>query len=203
MRPSRQTSRIKKGASYGNYILSLTGSVTVIASGSPVNPWRLWGLFGCFWVADVCVGYPYRLGPVVDAVPDPPARGDLVLPLLHRGPVYRSSTERASQRVLAVVSPARVVGDPLPGCPCVGRGGSADLLPSLDRCAVRVANVPAVSRRRWGDSFSPFRHRPQPAGAGTMSPLASSGLLSRRATLGSAWISAVAFHSRTNWVTGE
>ena len=101
---------------------------------------------------------------VVDAVPDPPARGDLVLPLLHLGSVPRSSTERASQRMLAVVSPTRVVGGPLPGCPRVRRGRSADLFPSLDRAAVRVAQVPTVSRRRWGNSFSPFRHRPQPGG---------------------------------------
>ena len=100
-------------------------------------------------------------------------------------------------------SPTRVVGDPLPGGLRVRRGRHADLFPSLDRAAVRVAHVPTVSRRRWGNTFSPFRHRPQPAGPGTVSPLASSGLLSERASLGSAWISAVAFHSRISWVTGE
>ena len=86
------------------------------------------------------------------------------------GSVHRSPTQRASQRMLAVVSPTRVVGDPLPGCPRVSRGRRADLFPSLDRAAVRVAQVPTVSRRRWGNTFSPFRHRPQPAGAGTVSP---------------------------------
>lgn len=94
-------------------------------------------------------------------------------------------------------------GDPFPGCARVRRGRSADLFPSLDRAAVRVAHVPTAGHRWWGNTFSPFRHRPQSAGAGTMSPLASNGLLRRRASAESACISAVAFHSRINWVTGE
>ena len=52
-------------------------------------------LLGCLWVVHLCVSDPYRLGLVVDAVPDSPARGDLVLPLLHLGSVPRSSTQRA------------------------------------------------------------------------------------------------------------
>ena len=61
-------------------------------------------LFGGFGVAGRSVGHPHGAGGVLDAVPDPPAGGDFVLPLLEVGPVDVADTERAFERVLTVVS---------------------------------------------------------------------------------------------------
>ena len=71
---------------------------------------RLLALFGGFGVAGRSVGHPHGAGGVLDAVPDPPAGGDFVLPLLEVGPVDVAGTERAFELVLTVVSLAGFAG---------------------------------------------------------------------------------------------
>src|SRR5450631_3708364 len=79
---------------------------------------------------------------VVDAVPEPPGAGNLVLPLLHRRTVDGPVAKAASKRMLPGVALAWIARDPLPGRSGVRRRGSAHLRPRGYRVARRVSEVP-------------------------------------------------------------
>ncbi len=102
---------------------------------------------GCLGVARRRLHQPHRALGVVDAIPEPTAAGDLVLPLLHLLPVDRAAAEAAPQRMLSIGALARVGGELLPRRARVARSSGADLLPSLDGVACSVAKVPAAPLR--------------------------------------------------------
>jgi hypothetical protein len=60
--------------------------------------------------------------------------------------------------VLAVVAPAWISGDPLPGSAGTGGSGCAYLVPPRDGVARRISEVPSLPCRRRGHPFTPFRH---------------------------------------------
>jgi hypothetical protein len=149
------------------------------------------------WMTDSRVGEPDEPPLIVNAVPEPPSPGDLVLPLLQSLTIDQAGTETALQRMLPVTSLFRVVHDPLPGHPGITPGGGTHLLPSGYRVAGGVAEIPPARLRRGRHPLAALRHS-YPTGRSIRSPMACTGHLSRRASFGSAWISAVARHSRTN-----
>ena len=153
-------------------------------------------------VPDACVRHPDRRAILIDAVPDPPAGGDLELPLFHFDIVDEPRSERPFQRVLAGVSLGWVSCDLIPRRTCVGRRGRANLLAALNRIARREREVQPPAAGGGATRFLGFGTRPQPAGAGSTSPSAVIARLSLRAMRGSACSSAFTFHSRSNWPTG-
>jgi hypothetical protein len=95
---------------------------------------------------------------VVDAVPEPPGTGNLVLPLLHRRAVDGPAPKAASKRMLPGVALAWIARDPLPRRSGVRRRHSAQLRPSGYRAARRVSEVPPSGSRRRRDALPSLRH---------------------------------------------
>ena len=143
-------------------------------------------LLGCLGVAWVAGGHPHGPVGVVDAVPDPSACGDLVLPLLHLGAIHDPPREGVLEGMLPLASVPRIRGDGLPRDARIARCCCADLCPTLGRVGCGIPEVPAPGRRWRGNSLPALGQRPQPAGAATMSPAASRGSVSCRASSGSA-----------------
>ncbi|MBV6507395.1 MAG: hypothetical protein JJLCMIEE_00440 [Acidimicrobiales bacterium] len=87
--------------------------------------------------------------------------------------------------------------------PRVGRRGRAHLVSPL-RCVVgREPEVPPAGRGRRGDALLALGHQlDQLDGRCTAPPTVVIGRRRRRASFGSAWISAVARHSSTSWARG-
>src|SRR5450631_150421 len=95
---------------------------------------------------------------VVDAVPEPPGAGNLVLPLLDRRAVDRPAPKAASKRMLPGVALAWIARDPFPRRSGVRRRHSAHLRPPGYRVARRVSEVPPSRSRRRRDALPALRH---------------------------------------------
>jgi len=116
-------------------------------------------LLGRLRVPNGSVDEPHRALLVINAIPESPGPGDLVLPLFHRRSVDDPSSEAAFEPVLPLRTGPRVRCDPLPRHPRIGGSGSTHLLPPAHRLARRVPEIPAVPPR-WGcNPLSPLRHR--------------------------------------------
>jgi hypothetical protein len=159
-------------------------------------------------VADSTGDQPDRVSLVVGAVPDRSAAGDLVLPLLEGSPTHGPGGQPVAQPPLAVV-PAPWVPAPwvtaklVParlGRPwCMG----AQVLPTIGSFACAEADFPLVGGRRCCDPFPSALWTPRAHGAGTGRPSGSGiGRASSSASSGSAWRTAVAFHSSSSWARG-
>lgn len=116
------------------------------------------GSLGRLGVPDARFGHPHGPAVVVDAVPEAATGGDLELPLLELLAVHHPGAERPLQRMLAAVALTWIRGDPLPGRSDAGRGGGTELLPSLGGVVGCEAEVPAIGRRRWRNTFSALGH---------------------------------------------
>jgi hypothetical protein len=105
------------------------------------------------------VGQPDGSPLVVNAVPEPPAARDFVLPLLHRLAIDLPAPKFPSKRVLTIVASPRIRCEPFPGDSGIGRRRRTHALPSGYRIACRITQIPPLLRRRWGYSFPALRHR--------------------------------------------
>ena len=111
-------------------------------------------LLRCLWVTNAGVCHPHGLAVVVDAVPDPPAGSDLVLPLLHLDAVDGTFAQRAPETMLPRVRVPRLARDSLPSGAGVGRSRRADLLPPLHSVIGCESEVPAALGRWWAQERS-------------------------------------------------
>src|SRR5256885_5470103 len=80
---------------------------------------------------------------VVDAVPEAPGAGDLVLPLLERVAVDQAAAKRSLEGMLPLAALSGIGGDPLPGGAGVAGRRRAHLLPTRDGIAGGVTEVPS------------------------------------------------------------
>src|SRR5437870_2994141 len=94
-----------------------------------------------FRVSGGGVGQPDDASLIVDAVPEAPSAGDLVLPLLQLLAVDQAVAKGAFQGVLALTPLPGIDDDPLPGHAGAAGSGSAHLLPARDGVAGGVPEV--------------------------------------------------------------
>ena len=104
------------------------------------------------------LGHPDDRASVVDAIPEPTARRDLLLPLLQLDTVDRSPAKRPLQRVLPGVTMSGARRDPLPRRPTVGPGHRAHQVPALRSIVGREAEIPSALRRWRGNTLFALRH---------------------------------------------
>ncbi len=124
------------------------------------------------WVTDPAGDQPHCVPLVVRAVPDSPAAGNFILPLLEGARAHGSRRQIVSQPALALVPAARVNAKLLPtrlgrpSCTC------AQLLPTVGGFAGTEAELPLTGGCGWSYPLPPALWTPRAHGAGTGRPSA-------------------------------
>ena len=124
------------------------------------------------WVTDPAGDQPHCVPLVVWAVPDSPAAGNFILPLLEGARAHGSRRQIVSQPALALVPAARVNAKLLPtrlgrpSCTC------AQLLPTVGGFAGTEAELPLTGGCGWSYPLPPALWTPRAHGAGRCRPSA-------------------------------
>jgi hypothetical protein len=143
------------------------------ANPSPFDPEHRW-IRPIQWLSDAPFASSLL---VVNAIPEPLAARNFVLPLRHCFAVDLPGSEGTSKGVLVIVASPRVRHKSFPGNSGIGRRRRTHALPPRHGIARRIPQVPSFFRGRRRDAFSALGH---PLARGASTELATQGAFDRK-----------------------